>query len=278
MVTGTYRNVFMASLIINIFVIATPLYTMNVYDRVVPNSATDTLWILSIGIIAIYAIDLTLKFIRSYLLEVAGKKSDIIMSSIIFEKVMDLKMSAMPKSIGSFANVLKEFESIRNFMTSSTVTILIDMPFVVLFLIVIYNISGGAVLIPLITMFAILIYTTTLRNRIQSSIRNTYKANSSKKNGVLIESLSSIETLKTMGATGYAQWKWEEATGNIAEKSIKTKFLTASISSVTSFFVQLNTVSIIIYGVYMIKANSLTLGGLIATVIISTRAIAPMGR
>ncbi len=277
MVTGgTYRNVFMASLIINIFVIATPLYTMNVYDRVVPNSATDTLWILSIGIIAIYAIDLTLKFIRSYLLEVAGKKSDIIMSSIIFEKVMDLKMSAMPKSIGSFANVLKEFESIRNFMTSSTVTILIDMPFVVLFLIVIYNISGGAVLIPLITMFAILIYTTTLRNRIQSSIRNTYKANSSK-NGVLIESLSSIETLKTMGATGYAQWKWEEATGNIAEKSIKTKFLTASISSVTSFFVQLNTVSIIIYGVYMIKANSLTLGGLIATVIISTRAIAPMG-
>jgi len=277
MVTGTYRNVFLASLLINIFVIATPLYTMNVYDRVVPNSATDTLWILSIGVLAIYAIDLTLKFIRSYLLEVAGKKSDIIMSSIIFEKVMDLKMSAMPKSIGSFANVLKEFESIRNFMTSSTITILIDMPFVIIFLVVIYNISGAAVLIPLVTMFAIVIYTTTLRSRIQSSIRNTYKANSSK-NGVLIESLSSIETLKTMGATGYAQWKWEEATGNIAEKSIKTKFLTASISSVTSFFVQLNTVSIIIFGVYMIKSNSLTLGGFIATVIISTRAIAPMGQ
>jgi ATP-binding cassette subfamily C protein LapB len=277
MVAGTYRNVFIASLLINFFVIATPLYTMNVYDRVVPNGAIDTLWVLSIGIIAIYGIDLTLKFIRSYMLEVAGKKSDIIMSSIIFEKVMDLKMSAMPKSIGSFANVLKEFESIRNFMTSSTITILIDIPFVIIFLVTINQIAGSMVFIPIVTMLAIQIYTITLKGRVESSIKHTYKANSNK-NGVLIESLASIETLKTMGATGYAQWKWEEATGNIAEKSIKTKFLTASISSVTSFVVQLNTVAMMIFGVYMITNNNLTMGGLIAAVIISTRAIAPMGQ
>ena len=276
-VKGIYRDVLIASLLINIFVLATPLFTMNVYDRVIPNGAIGTLWALAIGILIIYAIDITLKFIRSHFIEVAGKKTDIIISSILFERVMDLKISSMPKSIGSFANVLKEFESIRAFLTSSTISLLIDMPFVIIFLITIYYIAGNIVLIPIAIMFTILIYTLAMRNKLQEHIKSTYKA-AGNKNGILIESLSAIESLKTLGALGYAQWKWEEATGDIAEKSIHTKFLSASISTVTAFLVQLNTVLIIIAGVYMIDAMNMTLGGLIATVIISSRAIAPMGQ
>jgi len=272
-----YRDVILASLLINIFVLATPLFTMNIYDRVVPNAAIGTLWVLALGVLVVYIIDILLKFIRSHFIEVAGRKTDIVASSILFERVMDLKISSMPKSIGSFANVLKEFESIRGFLTSSTISILIDMPFVIIFLATIYYIAGGIVIIPLLIMSIILIYTLVMRNKLQQRIKSTYRAAGSK-NGVLIESLGAIESLKTLGALGYAQWKWEEATGDIADKSIHTKFLSSSISTVTSFLVQLNTVMIIIAGVYMIADMNLTLGGLIATVIISSRAISPMGQ
>jgi len=272
-----YRDVIIASLLINIFVLATPLFTMNVYDRVVPNGAIGTLWALSIGILVIYIIDITLKFIRSHFIEVAAKKTDIIISSILFERVMDLRISSMPKSIGSFANILKEFESIRGFLTSSTIALLIDMPFTIIFLITIYYLAGTIVLIPITIMSIILIYTMFMRKKLQNYIKSTYRS-SGNKNGILIESLAAIESLKTLGASGYAQWQWEEAVGDISDKSIKTKFLSSSISTITAFLVQLNTVMIIIAGVYMIINMDLTLGGLIATVIISGRAIAPMGQ
>ena len=276
-VKSIYRDVLIASILINLFVLVTPLFTMNVYDRVVPNAAISTLWVLAIGVLVIYIIDILLKFLRAYFLEVAGRKSDIIMSSIIFEKVLDLQMSSMPRSLGSFANILKEFESIRGFLTASTISLVIDLPFVIFFLSIIYYIAGSIVLITLLIMAVLLLYTIILRKKLQTSIKETYKASSSK-NGVLIESISAIESLKTLSALGYAQWKWEEATGNIADKSIRTKFLSTSIMTVTSFLVQLNTVLVIIGGVYLISDNNLSLGGLIATVIISSRAIAPMGQ
>ncbi len=123
-----YRDVLWASLLINLFVIAAPLFTMNVYDRVVPNNATETLWVFAIGVTFVYIIDAFLKFTRTYLLETAGKKSDIIMSSIIFEKVLNLKLSKIPNSVGSLANTIKDFDHIRGFLTNATMTLIIDLP------------------------------------------------------------------------------------------------------------------------------------------------------
>ncbi len=276
-VKDVYRDVIIASFLINLFVLVTPLFTMNVYDRVVPNNAKDTLWVLSIGVIFIYFVDIFLKFLRSYFLETAGKKTDIIASSIIFERVLDLRMSSLPGSVGSLANILKEFESIRGFLTSSTISILIDLPFIGIFLMTIYYIAGAIVLVPIGTIIIIVLYTYYAKTKLTQSIKESYGAGSMK-NGVLIESLSSIETLKALGALGYAQWKWEEATADIAERSIGTKVISSSIATITSFLVQLNTVLVIIGGVYMIADNNLTMGGLIAAVIISSRAIAPMGQ
>lgn len=276
-VRNVYRDVIIASLLINLFVLSTPLFTMNVYDRVIPNNATDTLWILALGVVVIYSIDIALKFLRSYFLETAAKKTDIIASSIIFEKVLDLKMSSVPNSVGSLANVLKEFESIRGFLTSSTIALLIDIPFIFIFLIAIYFIGGQLVMVPISIIVIILIYTYYAKIKLANSIKESYDAGSSK-NGVLIESLSSIETIKSLGATGYSQWKWEEATSNIADKSINTKMISSSITTVTSFLVQLNTVALVILGTYMIMENNLTMGGLIATIIISSRTISPMGQ
>lgn len=272
-----YKDVIVASIVINLFVLASPLFTMNVYDRVVPNNAVETLWVLAIGVGVIYLIDLLLKFLRTYFLDIAGKKSDIIMSSLLFERVMDLKLSVKPRSVGSFASNLREFDTVRNFFTSSTLAVLIDLPFAALFLLITYFISGYIVVVPLVFMALIIIYTFAIKDPLQSSIKSTFEA-SAKKNGILIETLNGLETIKTMGATGHVQWNWEEATGEIANKSIKSKMISSSINTVTSFLVQLNTVGVIVFGVYMIQDTKLTMGGLIAAVMLSSRAIAPMGQ
>lgn len=272
-----YKDVLLASLVINLFMIATPIFTMNVYDRVIPTSAFDTLWVFAIGVIVIYIIDLGLRFVRTHLLEVAGKKADIIMSSIIFEKVMDLKLSVIPKPIGSFANVLKEFESIRSFMASSTIAIVIDLPFVFIFLFTIYFVAGHLVWVTVGSMIVLIVYTLSVKDKMLESVKETAGA-ASLKNGVLIESISNLETIKSLNALSLSQYKWEEATGEIADKGIKTKTLSAAIGTVSAFVTQLNTVLLIIFGAYMIDSQVLTTGALVATVIMAGRALGPMGQ
>ena len=272
-----YADVLWASLLINLFVLATPLFTMNIYDRVIPNNAQETLLVFTIGIVIVYLIDFSLKFVRAYFLELAAKKSDIIMSSIIFEKVLDLKMAEHPKSVGSFANNLKNFESVRSFFTTATMTAVIDLPFAVIFLMVIYYIGGVLVFVPMLFMLLIFGYALIIRKPLEESIESSHEA-SAKKNGLLIETLQNIETIKSMSMAGKKQWAWEEATGEIAEKNLKSRILSSSIPNITNLLIQLNTVFVVVFGVYLIKEFELTMGGLIAIVILGSRTVAPMGQ
>ena len=272
-----YGDVLWASLLINIFVLATPLFTMNVYDRVIPNNAQETLMVFTIGIVAIYILDFFLKFTRGYMLEIAGKKSDIIMSSIIFEKVLDLKMAVHPESVGSFANNLKNFESVRSFFTTATMTAVIDFPFTIIFLAVIYYIGGSLVFVPMTTIFLMLAYAYFIRKPLRESIESSHEAGA-KKNAILIETLQNIETVKTMSMAGKIQWEWEETNGEIAEKNLKTRLLSSSIPNITNLLIQLNTVFVVMFGVFMIQEFELTMGGLIAVVILTSRTVAPMGQ
>ena len=272
-----YKDVLYASLLINLFVLASPLFTMNVYDRVVPNNAIETLWVFAIGVTLVYVIDTFLKFTRTYLLESAAKKSDIIMSSIVFEKVLDLKMANHPASVGSFASNLKDFDSIRGFLTNATMAAVIDLPFAIIFLMVIGYIGGAIVLIPIATMFFILTYAFIIKKPLRDSIESTHEA-SAKKSSILIETLNNIETLKTLGTLSQVQYKWEESTGEIAEKSLKSRMLSSSIPTITQLLIQINTVMIIVYGVYLIQDFALSMGGLIAIVILTGKTLAPMGQ
>ena len=272
-----FISVLLASVLVNLFVIATPLFTMNVYDRVVPNDALETLWVLAVGVLLVYAFDALIRYIRTYLLEVAGKKSDIIMSSILFEQTLNLRMDQWPKSVGAFANNLRDFESIRNFFTASTMATLVDLPFAIIFLIVIAYIGGPLVLIPILTISLLLIFSFLMIKPLRESIEATFEA-SANKHSHLIESLNNIQTIKTLGATHYSQWVWEESSGEIATKSMRARMLSGSILIVTNLLVQLNTISIIIYGIYQISDLQLSLGGLIAVVMLSSRAVAPMGQ
>jgi ATP-binding cassette subfamily C protein LapB len=272
-----YKDVLIASFLINIFVLATPLFTMNVYDRVIPNSAIETLWIFTIGVVVVYVIDIFLKFTRTYMLELAAKKSDIIMSSIVFEKALDLSLESHPKSVGAFASNIKDFDSIRSFLTNSTLTVLIDMPFVVLFLLLIGYIGGWIVLVPLCIIVLILGYAFIIKDPLQKSIESTHEA-AANKNGILIESLQNIETIKVQGLSGKKQWEYEESVGEIANKSLKSRLLSSSVPNVTAFFVQLNTIASVVFGVYLISDGQLTMGGLIAIIILSSRTVAPLGQ
>jgi ATP-binding cassette subfamily C protein LapB len=272
-----YQDVFSASLLINLFVLATPLFTMNVYDRVIPNNAMETLHVFAIGVLLVYVLDVFLKFTRTNLLEKAAKKSDVIISSILFEKVLGLRMADVPKSVGSFASSLKDFDSIRSFLTNSTMTALIDLPFAILFIGVIFYIGGVIALVPLTIMLLILIFALMKRKALYEQIASSHEA-AARKNSILIETLQNIETIKTQVKEGNTQWLWEEACGEIANKALKTREMTASITTITSFLVQLNTVFVIIIGVYLIQDLALTMGGLIATMILSSRCVAPMGQ
>lgn len=272
-----YSDVLIASLVINLFVLASPLFTMNVYDRVVPNDATETLYVLALGVVVVYLLDIVLKFTRSYFLEMAAKKSDVIISSILFQKVMNLKFANVPESVGSFANNLKEFDSIRSFLATSTLTLLIDLPFTVIFLIVIYIIGGVITFVPFIFILFIVGYALSIKGSLQRSVESTYHANAAK-NAVLVESLNALETIKTMGISNHSQYIWEEATGDVANKGLASRILSNSLGSVTTFLIQLCNVIILIVGVYLIKEHEMSMGGLIAVVILASRALAPMGQ
>ena len=272
-----YRDVLVASLLINVFALVGPLFTMNVYDRVVPNQAIDTLWVLASGVFLVYIFDFIIRMLRGYFVDIAGKKSDILISANIFERVMGMKLINRPTSVGAFASNLKDFESIRDFITSATIISAIDLPFVIIFLLVIAYIGNALVFIPIIAIVLIVLYGILIQPALRSSIEKSFKA-SAQKNATLIESLNGIETVKTHRMEGAMQSRWERSTAYISDWSIRSKFISSSAANFCLFIQQMSVVGVIIYGVYLIGAGEVTMGGLIATVLLTSRAISPVAQ
>ncbi|MEA3512343.1 MAG: ATP-binding cassette domain-containing protein, partial [Campylobacterota bacterium] len=221
--------------------------------------------------------DGVLKFMRTYFIETAAKKSDILISAKLFEHVMGLRGESSPLSVGSFSTHFKEFDSIRNFLTSSVLTLVVDFPFLIIFLVVIYYIGGAIVVVPSMIIVIILLYTFAVSKPLYKSIEETYQA-SAKKNSILIETLNGLESIKVFNAFNTTQYSYEEANGFIASKNIKTKMLSTSISTITGVLIQLNTILVVIVGTYMIQELQMSMGALIAVVILSSRTISPIGQ
>lgn len=272
-----YRDVLIGALLINIFAIAMPLYTMNVYDRVVANGATATLWALSAGVLLLILFDFILKTLRGYFVETAGKKSDVLLSSRIMEKVLGMRMDVRPASVGAFANNLREFESIRSFFTSATLTALVDLPFAFLFLIVIAYIGKWMVLIPILLLPLIVLYAWAVQGPMRTAIEKSSHA-TSQKNATLIESLIGLETVKSLGAEGSVQRRWESSTGYIADWGQRTRLLAQSVVNVSYSLQQLVTICMVVLGVYMIIDHELTMGALIACIMLVNRVTAPLSQ
>lgn len=272
-----YRDVLLASLLINIFALASSFYILNVYDRVIPNSAFETLWVLSIGITVVYLFSVLMQGLRGHFVDEAGKKANLKISSLLLQKVLDLRLEVRPQSIGSFSNNLREFESILEFITSFSITALIDMPFVAIGLFVIWYIGGHIVIYFIGAILLMLLYSAFIQVPLQRAVENTFSA-SAQKNAILVEGLAGLETVKMLGAESQIQRAWEEAVSYIATWSARSRFLSSSVSEFSYFIQSLVVVALVIAGVYMISEGHLTQGGLIALVILSRQVIAPIAQ
>lgn len=272
-----YTEALVASFFVNLFALAIPLFIMNVYDRVVPNQAVETMWVLASGIILVFIFDFLLKTLRAYYIDTASKKTDVQLSAIIFEQILGMQMKVRPSSVGAFSNVIQSFEFFRDFIASTTITILIDLNFVFLYLIVIYYISGNLVLIPLIGLPIVFLMGLLLQPPLSRMTKTSYQL-AQEKNATLVESLSGIEAIKSSGAEGIMQRRFEQAVINASIIGSRLRFLVNASLNVVAFTQQLAAVLIVIFGVYKIIQGDLTIGGLIACTILSGRSLAPMAQ
>ena len=271
-----YRDALIAAFFINVFALALPLFTMNVYDRVVPNMAFETLWVLAVGVLLLFAFDFLMKLTRGYLIDLASKRVDVMLSALIMERVLGIRMEARPTSVGAFAANLRAFETVRDFIASATITTLVDVPFALLFLFVIGWISPWMVIPPVIAVGLMLVLAFAVQERMQELTETTFRA-SAQRNAHLVESLVGLETIKTLGAEGELQSRWEKATLFLAQVGSRLKLLSAITMNFAGFIQQMLSICIIILGVYLIKEGQTSVGGLIACTMLASRAIAPMG-
>ncbi|WP_151704458.1 type I secretion system permease/ATPase [Nitrincola alkalilacustris] len=272
-----YRDVLLAAVMINMFAVAMPLFVMNVYDRVVPNHATDTLWVLAAGIFVVLTADLFLRLMRSWFVDLGASRADVKLSANIMERVLGMKMENRPASAGSFAANVQSFESVRQFIGSITVVALVDLPFVLLFATVIALIGLPLVFPIIIGAILVLVYAMTAQGKMHSLSEVSMRAGS-QRNATLVESLSNLETLKSFGAESKIQNIWEKSTVFLARTSAQMRLISASITNGATWTQHTVAVSIIIIGVYMIIEGDLTQGGLIAAYLLSSRAMAPISQ
>ena len=270
-----YQEVILAAIMINVFALVSPLYVMNVYDRVVPNSAWATLWVLSAGIIIVYMFDFLIKGLRAHFLDVAGRKADIKISAQLFEQMLGMTMTARPASAGVLASNMREFEGLRDFFTSATMVAMIDLPFTLLFIVIVAVIGGPIALIPLVAVPIVILMGYVLQRPLQKITRESLNE-SALKNALLFETISGLETIKVQAAEGNVQRRWEELTIKSSGTAVKMRRLSAFALNMSGFIQQIVSVLVVILGVWLITEGHISMGALIACVMLTGRAMAPL--
>ncbi|MFA7946370.1 type I secretion system permease/ATPase [Pseudomonas brenneri] len=270
-----YADAIAASFLINLIAMAAPLFVMNVYDRVVPNQATATLWVLATGIFIAYVFDLVLKSLRSLCLDLAGKKTDLIISATLFERIVGMSMKYRPARVGSFAQNIHEFQSLRDFLASLTLTSLIDLPFTLLIFMVIAILGGHLVWIPMLAFPIALGIGYLLQKPLVATMERTM-ALASERQSSLIETLAGLDAVKVNNAESERQYQWEQTIGTLSRLELRVKMLSGLSMNITLLIQQLAGVIMIVFGVYQIIDGNLSMGGLIACYMLSGRALSPL--
>ena len=273
----TYLQVIVAAAFINVLALASPLFIMNVYDRVLPNKAISTLWVLAAGIGLAIVFDLMLRSLRGWLIDAAGRRADVLLAGRIFEHVLSIRLSNRPNTTGSFANQLREFDSVREFFTSGTLATLTDIAFFALFLFVIYKIGGPIAIIPATAAAIVLAIGLILQFPLRKAAQKT-QAESAYRHSLLVEAIGALETIKTIRAEGALQRIWERLVGRTASTLEKARRIQALILNLTVAIQQLVTVGIVVLGAYLFDAGEISMGAIIACVILGGRSVAPFGQ
>ena len=272
---SNYSHVAVAALIVNVLALASPLFIMNVYDRVVPNGAMASLVALSIGMGIAVIFDFVIRMVRSRIIDMTGKKLDVIMASNIFEHVLSVKLAQRPASVGIIANQIRDFDSVREFFTSGTVVSVTDLLFAVVFIAVLYMIGGPLAFIPLVMLPAMIIIGLGLQVPLERAMRKL-QAESAARHGVLVESLAGIETVRATGAEARMQNAWERSVAATARSGEEVHHWSSLALTSASTAQQLNYLLMIIVGVFLILDGKITVGVLVASTMLSGRVLAPV--
>ena len=272
-----YRQVLLGTMFINLFALALPLFIMNVYDRVVPNNAVETLWALAVGVAVAGGLDFCLRGLRSYFVDVASRRADVTLANRIFDHVLGANLAFKGRSSGARANVLREYETLRDFFNSATLSTFGDIPFIALFVTVIWLVAGKIAMVPLITVPIVITVVLLTQIPLNRVVARSF-ASAAEKNAVLFETLNGLETLKSLGAESWAADKWERSVAESIRTSIKSRLISTIALNVVVVAQVFSAVAIMVLGVAAIHEGELSAGALIAAIILSARTIAPLGQ
>jgi ATP-binding cassette subfamily C protein LapB len=272
---SNYSHVAVAALIVNTLALASPLFIMNVYDRVVPNGAMASMIALSIGMGIAVIFDFVIRMVRSRIIDMTGKKLDVIMASNIFEHVLSVKMAQRPPSVGIIANQIREFDSVREFFTSGTVVSVTDLLFAVIFIAVLFMIAGPLAFIPLFILPVMIVVGLVLQFPLERAMRKL-QAEAAARHGVLVESLSGIETVRATAAEARMQNAWERSVAATARSGEEVHHWSSLALTSASTAQQLNYLLMVIVGVFLIIDGKITVGILVAATMLSGRVLAPI--
>ena len=271
----SWTQVIAAALIVNLLGLALPLFVMTVYDRVIPYNSIPTLWALAAGVTIALAFDFILRMLRAQIIENSSRRIDMAVSADLFAQALDAKMALRPARAGELANQVREFESVREFFTSSSLTSAIDLLFIGVFLGLLWFLVGELALVPLMAVPIFLAATLALQIPLARSVTQSQTA-SAGRHATLVEALFAIETVKAQGGEGLMQRNWENAVSNTVRASHAIKFWSSLATYFSVFMQQAVSVVVIVWGVYLVSAGEITIGALIASNILSGRVLAPL--
>lgn len=271
-----YFEAAIGSVIVNLLALALPLFTMGVYDRIIPNFALESLYVLSIGMVIVALIDFTLRNLRAYMLDHVGQNIDTYLGNVVFNHLLYARVQQMQTS-GSTANAIREVDVLREFLNSTTLSLIADVPFLVLFIWVIYLIGGELAWVPVIFVPLVLLVFLVTQWPLHKIMEKAY-SNASHRNSVLFEVLNGMETIKSLGAESWAAAQWEKAHAAGVKTAFASRFYSLLNQHMLMAFQLLATVALIVLGVFMIQEGKLSFGALFAVIILNGRAMAPVSQ
>lgn len=272
-----YLKVAAAAVMINFFALVTSLFTMTVYDRVVPNNATDSLIGLTIGLVFVMLFDFALKLLRAYFVDVAGARIDRDIGKTIFQHILDMRMDLGRSSTGGLAGLVREIETLRDFFASATLTAVVDLPFIFITLAVIWMIGGGIVWVPLL-LIPIVVITALATQPMLNRLSAETLGQALGKQSVLVETIGSLETVKSANAGDMLSERWDRAVVGHAGVSLRQRLVSTISINMAGSMQSFAYAGVVVYGVFAIADRTLTMGGLIACSILAGRAVAPLGQ
>ncbi|MBR2575385.1 MAG: type I secretion system permease/ATPase [Loktanella sp.] len=272
-----YGQVLIAAAITNFLGLSTSLFIMVVYDRVVPNEAIESLIALTIGVLIALAFDFIIKTLRAQFVDKAGKRADARMSRLIFDKILNMRLDNRRQKSGAMASIVREFDTLREFFTSATLVAVVDLPFIILFIWVISLIAGPLALVPLIAVPLVILSGLVIQPFLARIAESSMETNMSKQS-VLVETLNGLETVQATGSGRLMRRRFEEASDAQSELGLKNRMLSNFAINSAASVQQLAQIATIFYGVFLIQDGTITMGAMIAAVILGGRTLAPLSQ